>query len=70
MALRERGEQRGDLPRAENHRHVEPQQSARLDLVGRYRGIGGLHVGQNALGGFEIAAPALGDRKPPGRAVK
>ena len=65
MAFRKLGDRRRDLPRAEHDGHVDPQQPARLDALARDRGVGGLHVGEDELGGFQIASSGLGDGQPP-----
>ena len=64
------GEQRRDLTRAERQRDVQPQQSARLDAVGRDRALGRLEIAEHAFGEVEIAPPRLGDGQPPRGAVK
>ena len=65
MAIGKVGQQRCNLPGPEYHRHVDPEQAARLDPLGSDGGIGSLDVGEDAFGGFEVAAPGFGDRQPP-----
>ena len=61
--LREFRQQRRDLTGAERHRRAEPQQAFRLDAVGGNRAVGGLDVGQDPLGRFQIVAAGVGDRQ-------
>jgi hypothetical protein len=61
---------RRNLPHPEDQGHVDPEQSARLQPVGRDRSFRRLDVGQNALAGFQIAAPGIGQRQPSRGAMK
>ena len=49
-----------DLAHAEYQGHVEAKQPARLKAIGCDGGLGGLDLSQNALAGFQIAAPGIG----------